>query len=318
MKKWRRPLLGLAILFVAGAARLPFEMAFTADLQQRGLLSAPLELGLKEKIGQNSTAVALAGLQTLVATFTNLQMTDAFTYQQWDKVEGHAETTSTLAPRTTYYWDMGAWHQAYNASSYYRTDSGLPPLLARLESQRWIAKGREFYERGIRNNPDDWQLYSMLGALLSDPNRAPDPAAAEEAYAKAIATGKAPVSLERFRLYAAARAGKDPARTLAEIEDLLAKSGNRSPSLLSLRYSLEYQLDEPDDPLALALSIFGSEEKALRNLGTFYTDVLKQWPTSGVEAAVRLLEKRKGISPEDERSFIRQREVALEMHGLAR
>ncbi|MEK7952983.1 hypothetical protein [Luteolibacter soli] len=309
MKARHRNLLAVVVLAAGGLLRLPAEQAITARFREEGLLSAPLEIGIKERIGQNSSAIALAGLRTLVATFTHLQATEAFTACDWPEVEKLMETTVQLSPRGPYYWDMGAWHMAYNASSWYRMDSGLPPLRAKAEAHRWIEKGRNFYVRGIANNPGDWQLPSLYGQLLSDARREPDDKAAVEAFRKAVATGKAPPHIHRQRFFAEARAGADPKEMLAAVSSLLAKQGNRVPTLLCLRYTLEYQLHEPEDPAALALEIFGSEEKALRNLGEYHVNnLLDRMPERGVEAAVRLLERRRGISPEDDKSFIRQKE----------
>ena len=317
MKKSRRPLIAIAVLLAAGALRMPLEQAMTEDFREAGLLSPPLEPDLKKRIGQNSLAIALAGLRTFVATFTHLQATERFNACQWPQVEEAMETTVQLSPRGTYYWDMGAWHMAYNASSWYRLDSSLPPVRAKAESRRWIEKGRSFYQRGIANNPGDWQLPAMLGQLLSDPRRDPDDKAAAEAFRKAVATGKAPPQIHRQQFFAEARAGADPAEMLASVRTLLETPGNRVPTLLCLRYTLEYQAHEPEDPAALALGIFGTEERALRSLGDYYVNnVLARMPERGVEAAIRMLEGRRGISPEDRRSFIRQKEEARDRLAL--
>jgi hypothetical protein len=317
MKARHRNLLAVVVLAAGGLLRLPVEQELTEDFQKKGLLSAPLEIGLRERIGQNSSAIALAGLRTLVATFAHLQATEHFNECNWSEVENSMGTAVQLAPHGPYYWDMGAWHMAYNAASWYRLDSGLPPVRAKAESRRWIEKGRQFYERGIANNPDDWQLPSLLGQLLSDPRRDPDDQAAVEAFRKAVATGKAPPHIHRQRFFAEARAEADPREILAAVRALLATPGNRVPTLLGLHYALEYQVHEPEDPAALALEIFGSEEKALRNLGDYYVNnLLDRMPERGVEAAIRVLEGRQGISPEDGRSFIRQKEEARERLAL--
>ena len=319
MRTLHRNLLALAVLGAGGLLRLPAERSMTARFREKGLLSAPLEVGIKEQIGQNSSAIALSGLRTLVASFTHLEASEAFTTCKWPDVEKWMETTVHLSPRGAYYWDMGAWHMAYNAASWYRMDSGMPPVRAKAEARRWVAKGRSFYERGIANNPGDWKLPSLLGQLLSDPRRDPDNKAAVEAFRKAVATGKAPPHILRQRFFAEARAGADPADMLAAVRALLEKPGNRVPTLLALRYSLEYQLHEPEDPAALALEVFGSEDKALRNLGDYYVNnVLERMPERGVEAAIRILEGRRGISPEDRRSSIRQKEEARERLALDR
>jgi hypothetical protein len=318
MNARRRTLLALAVLVIAGLLRLPAEHGLARDFRGSGLLPEPLELDLKEQIGQNGTAIALAGLQTLVATFTNLQATEHYSRYAWDdprmekawrKVEDSMNTTVRLAPRGTYYWDMGAYHTAYNASSWVRNESGLPPLRAKAEALRWVEKGRDFHRRGIARNPDNWELPYRLGQLLSSPFHFPDDEAAAAAFRQALAVEGAPPSLRRRLLFAEARSGKDPAGKLAEVRALLREPGNRVPTLLCLAYTLEYQMNEPEDPLDLALAIFGSEEKALRNLGDYHVNgLVYRWPETGVEAAVRRLERRNGISPEDPASALRRKE----------
>lgn len=309
MSPRRRPLLAAAfVLLASGGLRLGFEEGLTESFRRDGLLDRPLEIGLREKIGQNSSAVALAGLRTLVATFTHLQATDDFYATRWTDLAKAMDTTVQLAPRASYYWDIGGWHIGINASAWYRHESGLPPLRARAEARRWVEKGREFFERGLRNNPDDWRLAAALGNLCSDPYRFPDDSRAAAAYARAVATGQAPLYVRRARLIADARASEDPAGTLAEIHGLLAEQVNRVPTLLCLAYALECRLQPPADPVARALEIFGGEEKALRNLGGYFLNLHERLPMNGVETAVRLLEHRRQIPPEDPRSFIFKRE----------
>lgn len=309
MKSRRRPLFtAAAVLLAAGALRMPFEQAMTEDFREQGLLSPPLELELKEKLGQNSSAIALAGLRTLVATFTQLKVTDCFSRQQWPELERAMNTTVQLAPRGTYYWDIGAWHMGYNAFSHYRFEAGLPELRARAEARRWVMKGREFYRRGIRNNPGDWELHARLGDLCSDVFRFPDDALAAEAYAGAVATGKAPPGLRRALFRAEVRSGKDPEKSLAEVRELLKDPRNRVPTLLCIRYVLEQKLHPSDDPVGRAVEIFGNQEKALRNLGSYFLNIYERYPMEGVETVVRLLEYHKGIRPDDRRSFVLQRD----------
>jgi len=309
MKSRRRPLFtAAAVLLAAGALRMPFEQAMTESFRKQGLLSQPLELELKEKLGQNSSAIALAGLRTLVASFTQLKVTEHFSRQQWPDLERAMNTTVQLAPRGTYYWDIGAWHFAYNASTHYREEAGLPELRARAEARRWVVKGREFYRRGIRNNPDDWQLHTRYGMLCSDVFRFPDDALAVEAYTGAVATGKADPQVRRALMFAEVRVGKNPEKSLAEVRELLKDPRNRVPTLLCIRYVLEQKLHPTDDPVGRAVEIFGSQEKALRNLGSYFLNIYERYPMEGVETVVRLLEYHKGIRPDDPRSFAFQRD----------
>jgi hypothetical protein len=125
VKIWRKTGIVAIALLVFGGLRLPFEARLSGELRAAGLFPPPLEIGTRDKIGQTSSAVALGGLRTLVATFFNLRAFTFFTEQRWADVGDTFETIVDLAPRTRYYWETGSWHQSYNAASYYMNDSKL-------------------------------------------------------------------------------------------------------------------------------------------------------------------------------------------------
>ena len=110
-------------------------------------------------------------------------------------------------------------------------------------------------------------------------------------------------------MIAEVRVGKDPEKSLAEVRKLLEMPANRVPTLLCIRYVLEQKVHPSDDPVGRAVEIFGSQEKALRNLGSYFLNIYDRLPMEGVETVVRLLEYHRGIRPEDRRSFIYQRDA---------
>lgn len=308
---WKIVLLALALL-AFGAARLPYEAGLNRQLRAAGLFPPALEIGTRERIGQTSSAVALGGLRTLVATFLNLRAFTFFTEQRWADVEETFNTIVDLAPRTRYYWETGSWHLAYNAASYYINDSKLPPLRRREAWRASIVKGRAFLERGIRNNPDDWSLYANLGFLLSDSNKFPafrDPnatfAAAAEAYRKADETGKALGYVRRAWLYSLARVEGREAEALALARALYAEGGvNRTPTLLLLLVVLEARENPAMDPAARAVELFGTPESAYDALCNHWKRTRERFPVHGVATALESLEKSLAIPPD--RSIFQQ------------
>src|SRR5262249_1160167 len=69
---------------------------------------------------------------------------------------------TTLQPHVPLFWDMAAWHMAWNASAAAMNDSSQPRLALRVKAQReYFALGKGFLERGIRNNADKPQLYEL-------------------------------------------------------------------------------------------------------------------------------------------------------------
>jgi tetratricopeptide (TPR) repeat protein len=293
-------------LLVFGAARMPFEAGLNRKLRDVGLFPPPLEIGTRERIGQTSSAVALGGLRTLVATFLNLRAFTYFTEQRWDDVAGTFGMIVDLAPRTRYYWETGAWHMAYNAAAYYLNDSGLPPLRRREAWRSSILKGRAFLERGIRNNPDDWSILANLGFLLSDSNKLHafrDPneafAAAADAYRRAHETGNALPYVRRAWLYALARVEGREDEALSLARNLYADGPqNRTPTLMVLLFVLEARENPDMDLTARAIELFGSAEKAYDALSGHWLRTRERFPVYGVSAALESLEKKLSIPPE--------------------
>lgn len=303
--KWKYCILAFAFLLF-GAIRLPFETALSSDLRKAGLFPPTLEIGTRERIGQTSSAVALGGLRTLVATFLNLRAFTAFTEQRWTEVEENFSIIVDLAPRTRYYWETGAWHQSYNAASYYINDSNLPVLRRRAAWRESILKGRSFLERGIRNNPDDWSIVAYHGALLTDSNKF---AAfgdtnrtfsdAAESFQKSEATGKALPYVKRSRFYALGRVRGREAEALEIGRKLYDQDHkNRTPTLMSLMFALEAHENPDLDAVKRSSEIFGTAEKAYSSLSAYWIRTREKYPVYGVASALQGLEKILNIPAE--------------------
>ena len=295
----------MAAVLAFGAVRMPFEAALSKDLRKAGLTPEPIQIGTREKIGQTSSAVALGGLRTLVATFLNLRAFSFFQEQRWDDVADTYDTIVDLAPRTRYYWETGSWHLAYNAASYYLNDSKLPALRRREAWRASIMKGRAFLERGIRNNPDDWSLHATLGFLLTDSNKFQafrdvneTFAAGAEAYRKSAETGKALGYVRRAEFYALARVVGREKDALAMARSLYAEPKNRTPTLLCLLFVLEAYENSSMDMAGRADEIFGSPEKAYETLCDHWRRTREHFPIYGVAAALESLEKTLSIPKE--------------------
>ncbi|MEY3897881.1 MAG: hypothetical protein RLZZ214_3402 [Verrucomicrobiota bacterium] len=296
-------------LLAFGAARMPYEAGLAKELRNAGLTPPPMKIGTRDKIGQTSSAVALGGLRTLVATFMNLRAFSFFQEQRWDDLAETFDTIVDLAPHTRYYWETGSWHLAYNAASYYMNDSKLPSLRRREAWRASILRGRAFLERGIRNNPTDWSLSASLGFLLSDTNKFHafrDPneafAAAAEAYRRAADTGNALPYVRRSELYALARVAGKEKEALALARSLYAESKNRTPTLLILLFILEAHENPDMDTTARAIELFSTPEKAYDALTGHWQRVRERFPVYGVAATLESLEKILNI-PKDKSIF---------------
>ncbi len=309
MKSWQRNAILTAALLAFGAARLPFEADLARELRRAGLTPPPMEIGTRDQIGQTSSAVALGGLRTLVATFLNLRAFSFFQEQRWDEVADAFDTIVDLAPRTRYYWETGAWHSAYNAASYYINDSELPALRRREAWRASIVRGRAFLERGIRNNPGDWSLLANLGFLLSDPNKIAafrDSneafAAAADAYRRAADTGKALPYVRRVEFYSLARVAGKEKEALALARSLYAAPQNRTPTLRILLLVLEAHENPAMDSTRRALELFETPEKAYDALTGHWQRTRERFPVYGVAATLESLEQTLAV-PEDKSIF---------------
>jgi len=309
--QWKKHVIVGIGLLAMGALRLPFERQLTVELDEERLLPPKLEIMTGEKIGQTFSAVSLGGLRTLVATFLNLRAFSYFSEQQWANVDETFNMIVDLAPRTRYYWDTGSWHQAYNAASYYLYESDLPPLRRKLAWRESIEKGRDFLERGIRNNPKDPFLRERLGVLLSDSNKIAafgDPAKsyqeAYDSYMDAVETGNARGYAKRAALYSLARVPgreKEALELALEIKD---EQGRAMPTMLGLLYTLGFHQD-PDQPvLELIDSIFPSREVAYEILGTQWLRTRDRFPVHGIAKALARLEKLLNVP--EEKSILKQ------------
>jgi tetratricopeptide (TPR) repeat protein len=107
---------------------------------------------------------------------------------------------TTLQPRVLLFWDTAAWHMAWNASVAAMNDQTQPRLALRVKAQReYFALGKDFLERGIKNNPDRPDLYEALARLYKEKYK--DHERASEYYAKAAAVPGAAPWDRRFSAY---------------------------------------------------------------------------------------------------------------------
>ena len=289
---------GLAVLgwiAATGALQLPSEHRFSHELMDAGLLKRPLPIGTREKIGQTSSAVALGGLRTLVATFLNLRAYDFFELRQWYDLADTYDIIVQLAPDTRYYWQSASWHLAYNAAADLRAKQDLPPLRRLQAWKEAILRGRRFLEDGTRNMPGDWRLWSDLGRLLQDPLKLPDQAAAANAYLAAWNTGTAPAFIHRLHFYSLARAPGREADALALGRKLYADPRNRLTTLCCLMFVLETRAGAAGDDGARAANVFGGERPAYDALTLYWHRVREKFPMDGVAGALAALERSLGV-----------------------
>lgn len=242
-----RKVAAIVALAICGAALLPFENKLSEEQKAANLRKTDLNLDLREKVGQMGFLAALSGFRSPVAALLWIQAQIAWERTEWRRMAGLFDMVTTLQPRSTLYWDMAAWHMAYNASVAALEDKNQPNEAVRIKNQRqFIALGRNILENGVRNNPESALLLTNLGVLLRD--KVEDHCAAAQAFLKASRLPDSLLFVERAAGYEMA---KCPGHE-REAYDLLLKLYNkgeseRKPSVITTLKELEKKLDVPAD-----------------------------------------------------------------------
>jgi len=187
------------MLLAFGVMKLPAERALS--LQHRQLQFGDIaNLDLHEKIGQLGFIAALSGFRAMLADVLFIEAHVAWERTEWGRVLFLFRQVTTLQPYVPLFWDMAAWHMAWNASAAAMNDQSQPRFALRVKAQReYFALGKDFLERGIKNNPDKPQLYEALARLYRDKYN--DHARASEYFTKAAVLPGAPSYDKRFSAY---------------------------------------------------------------------------------------------------------------------
>ncbi len=193
-------LLALAALLFFGAAKLPIERALSANRAADNAAVLRLGLDLREQVGQLGVVAALSGFRSVIADFLFIQAHVAWERTEWSRVLLLFRQVTTLQPRSVLFWEMAAWHMAWNAGSAALNDPDQPRLALRIKAQReYLDLGRDFLERGIRHNPERPQLYEALARLYREKYK--DHAQAAKYFELAASKPGAPSYARRFAAY---------------------------------------------------------------------------------------------------------------------
>jgi tetratricopeptide (TPR) repeat protein len=190
----------LAVLVGFGTLKLPIERHLAALHRQEHFHGVEFNLDLREKLGQLGFVAALSGFRAIVADALFIQAHAAWENTEWGRMLLLFRQITTLQPRVLLFWDTAAWHMAWNASVAAMNDRTQPRLALRVKAQReYFALGKDFLERGIKNNPDRPDLYEALARLYKEKYK--DHEHAAEYYAKAAAVPGAAPWDRRFSAY---------------------------------------------------------------------------------------------------------------------
>lgn len=273
MNRIPKPVIVLLVLLVFGGLRWKMESAFTESLRSRGVLQAPLEKSMREQLSQNAYIAAFGGFRSLIASLTALQADVSWQNKEWGEVEQKYEIVTALQPRVESYWEAAAWHMAYNASAYYLEDwhnGEFSDELRREYWKRYIERGQEFLEEGLRYNPDSWKLWKQVGMIYSSRFMILDHAKAAEAFAAACRVEEAPEYLRRRAVYELSYVPGKKHEAMAQLLELYKESPrHHTPVLLSTLLDLQLEFRVPEKDI-VPISSFGANAKEVaEQLGNY-------------------------------------------------
>ncbi len=237
----------LAAVVLWGAVKLPAEQALSASRARQHLASVPLNLSLREQLGQLGFVAALSGFRAVVADFLFIQAYAAWERTEWNRVFRLFRQVTTLQPRSLLFWDMAAWHMAWNAGTAALHDPAQPRQALRLKAQReYFDLARDFLEDGIRNNPERPQLYEAMARLYRDKYK--DHARASEYFTLAATKPGAPTYERRFAAYELSYSDGHEEEAYQLLRALYHEGEHeRLPTLISRLKFLEERLNIPVD-----------------------------------------------------------------------
>jgi tetratricopeptide (TPR) repeat protein len=242
-----RTFLVAAVLAGIGALKLPVENDLAALHRHEHFRGVEFNLDLREKIGQLGFVAALSGFRAIVADGLFIQANVAWERTEWGRVLLLFRHITTLQPRSVLFWDMAAWHMAWNASVAAMNNRTQPRLALRVKAQReYFALGKDFLERGIKNNPDRPQLYEAMARLYKEKYK--DHEHAAEYFAKAAALPGAPSFDKRFSAYELSYCEGREREAYERLRALYDESEKeRLPTLITRLKFLENKLNIPED-----------------------------------------------------------------------
>src|SRR5437016_9050286 len=242
-----RVLFAFAMLLVFGVMKRPAERAVSLQHRQLHFEDVELNLDLREKMGQLGFIAALSGFRAMVADFLFIEAHVAWEQTEWGRVLFLFRQVTILQPHVPLFWDMAAWHMAWNASAAAMNDPAQPRLALRVKAQReYFAVGKDFLERGIKNNPDRPELYEALARLYKEKYK--DHERAAEYYAKAATLSEAAPWDRRFSAYELSYCEGREGESYVRLRSLYDEGEKeRLPTLIKRLKFLEDKLGIPQD-----------------------------------------------------------------------
>lgn len=284
----------LAMLAIVGWLRMPYEQALSENLQQEHLLTPSFDTESRASLSQKGFIASFGCLRPTLAAVAALSTVKHHGQSDWEGLEEAVETTVLLDPYNPYYWDLGGWHLAYNASSSFRENTEFPPLKREKLFRQYIEKGDAFYRRGISLNPHDYSLRMALTRLWSSNHHIEDYAKVAQLLEDML--DEVELDLQQSRrargdLFFALLRIPNRAQQAYELGRVLYEEDirNRFPSLINGLCALQmHPRVEARDPLSLP-QLYGDRKRADKWISNYLKDEDRYKPRYGMVDLLRRL-----------------------------
>jgi hypothetical protein len=199
-------LIAALLLVVPMWLLLPLDRQIHADRQQLKYGGLRVTRAIRDRVGQEGAIALLAGFRGIVADFIWIQGHSRWEKKQWLQQYNDMQMVVFLQPQSTLFWDVGAWHMAYNIGYAERVDTNNYTVAQGLKRERvWHDRARDFLKRGIENIPHRYDLYFKLGWLYW--HKYKDAASAAREFQRAAQFPEAPSYVGRMYARAVEQAG---------------------------------------------------------------------------------------------------------------
>lgn len=236
----------IVIIALIGLAFIPAKLKLESDLARQSLVTGPLTIDVRERIGQTAFIAVLGGFRSVIADLLFIDAHAAWERTDWTQLLLRLRQATELQPHALMFWDIAGWHMAWNASIAAENDESKSPAARQRSAREYIELGRDFLNRGIANNPEKPQLYEALARLERDRRR--DHAGAAENFYKASQLPGCAAYDERFSAYELSACEGREREAYERLRALyLRGERERLPALLGHLKTLEEKLDIPHD-----------------------------------------------------------------------
>ncbi len=238
-------ILGILVLLAWGIVKFPIEARLEKRMQDKRLGGYQPSASLRQQAGQAGFIAALGGLRAAMADILWIRAHMAWQEVQYGRMKLLFDTCTAMQPRRVSFWDISAWHMAWNGAAHIQ-NSEPDPVAQKAKMREFFRLGEDYLLRGIENNPESWELFDRLGMLYRDKFK--DMEKAASAYENA---SQRPGHLEYTRRFAVYNLAEVPGREREAYEKLMSLFHESEhewlPTLFRQIQKLEARLAIPDE-----------------------------------------------------------------------